>query len=293
MQEENAMNGSVLSWFRVGVRESPRGWAVEPHCPSRPSRPGGQGRGQQEPAWRARTLRIFFESFSSAIGLAMADSSLTVPMLAIELYPLPSLSLSLFVALSLAHDRRPHSTAALPLPEFWPETGNFFFAGTLVFGQDFVLVNKVPRQGGRGRGEAQEGNCSHGGGLQLVPHPCHNRRGRPGRCCEPAHPCALPTPRGQEPSVGAQGGGHLRPQPGYDVRPHVPAGRGEQERLQRPCRPQRVRLRDANEGKWLGSARLGSLPSNSPLTTTSRPAPPPLRFNPPLLAFRSFGTPCT
>lgn len=45
--------------------------------------------------------------------------------------------------------------------------------------------------------------------------------------------------------------------------------------------------------KVSGSARLGSLPSNSPLTTTSRPAPPPLRFNPPLLAFRSFGTPCT
>ena len=121
LREENAMNGSVLSWSRVGVRESPRGWAVEPHCPSRPSRPGGQGRGQQEPAWRARTLRIFFESFSSAIGLAMADSSLTVPMLAIELYPLPSLSLSLSSSLSLARTTAAptHSSSAAPriLPE--------------------------------------------------------------------------------------------------------------------------------------------------------------------------------
>ena len=140
LREENAMNGSVLSWSRVGVRESPRGRAGEPHCPSRPSRPGGQGRGQQEPAWRARTLRIFFESFSSAIGLAMADSSLTVPMLAIELYPLPSLSLSLFVALSRAHDRRPHSQQ-LCRSQNSVRNRKFRFAGTLVFGrwQDFVL----------------------------------------------------------------------------------------------------------------------------------------------------------
>ena len=282
------MNGSVLSWSRVGVRESPRGRAGEPHCPSRPSRPGGQGRGQQEPAWRARTLRIFFESFSSAIGLAMADSSLTVPMLAIEFYPLPSLSLCLSLRRSLSRARPPPPlTAALPLPE--SRKFRFSFLLGLWFSGDGKTSswNKVPRQGGSPGGEAQEGNCSHGGGLQLVPHPCHDRRGHPGRCCEPAHPCALPTPRGQKPSVGAQGGGHLRPQPGYDVRPHVPAGRGEQERLQRPCRPQRVRLRDANEGKWLGSARLSPVQLAAHNNLPPRPAPTSL------LAFRSFGTPCT